>query len=423
MKHIYLTLTTSYKYILLLAVLLTGPITSFSQSNESTLEVSGFVRNYTGLLINSGDFSILQNTLDLTIEHKKEKISFLANPFLYEYPNGSDYFNVRELYVDIYGDKIDLRIGKQQIIWGQADGVFITDIVSPLNLTEFLLWDFNEIRMGVNAVNAKYYPHPDHAFEFVWIPFFTPSLLPGNGSIWKPSVSFPAPASFDYSNATFAPALENSEIFMRYSLSKSAIDLQLIGAYTWDDIASMHINKEFDTSMNLLSLQVSPQHHRMAMVGSNFSTTIAGFILRCEAAYYQGKNFQSSNPKQEDALIEKDYLNYVVGLDRTVGNWKLSSQFIQKHIMNYDEFINTDKIENLMTLMVNRTLMREQIRLELFSYVGFNNSDALIRIRAFYFPQDGLSLELGTNLFVGDQGQFGQYNNNSMLYTKVKYSF
>lgn len=34
----------------------------------------------------------------------------------------------------------------EEVVWGKADGVFITDIVSPLNLT-----DFDKIRSGVYA--------------------------------------------------------------------------------------------------------------------------------------------------------------------------------------------------------------------------------------------------------------------------------
>ena len=402
----------------------------FAQEDEPQLEVNGFVRNYTGLLYNNGDFSILQNTFDLTLKHSRENISFLANPFYYQYPYQDDYFDFRELYMDIYTKKLDLRIGKQQIVWGQADGVFITDIVSPLNLTEFLLWDFNEIRMGVTAVKAKYYPHQDHNIEVVWIPVFTPSILPDSNSIWQPVQEFPAPPTFNYSKADVPLNIENSEIFIRYSLNKSAIDLQLIGAYTWDDTPTMHVQKEFGIdsttvppSPYLKGLNITPEHHRLTMVGGNFSSMVQDFILRGEVAYYQGKYFQTTDPLASDALVQKDYVNYVVGLDRTIGTWKLSGQFIQKIILDHSELMTNNDVDNLMTVLVSHTMMRDLIRLELFSYIGLTNEDALIRIRGFYFPYDGLGIELGTNIFVGDQGLFGQYHNNSMIYTRIKYSF
>jgi len=394
-----------------------------AQEKAPKLELNGFMRNYTGVLYETGDFSIVQNTLDLTLKHKRKNISFLANGFYYQYFNQKDYFDVRELYMDIYTKKVDIRIGRQQIVWGQADGVFITDIVSPLNLTEFLLWDFNEIRMGVNAVNLKYYPTQDQTFELVWIPIFTPSIVPSGNSIWRPQQDFPAPPTFDSSKIAIPSNIENSEFFARYSLSKSAFDLQLIGAYTWDDAPSMSVQKNFSPTMTLTGLTITPEYNRLYMGGGNISADFAGFIARAEAAYYYGKRFQTADPTDADALIEKEYLNYVVGLDRTMGTWKLSGQFIQKVIFDYHDKIQEDEINNLMTVMVNKTLFREQLRLELFSYIGLTNEDALVRVRGYYFPYDGISIELGTNLFLGDKGTFGQYHNNSMVYTRIKYSF
>jgi len=397
---------------------------------EPKLEVEGFVRNYTGILYNNGDFSILQNTVDLTLKHRRKNIAFLANAFYYQYPYQDDYYDFRELYMDIYTDKLDIRIGKQQIVWGQADGVFITDIVSPLNLTEFLLWDFNEIRIGVTAVKAKYYLHQDHDIEVVWIPVFTPSILPGDNSIWKPQIDFPAPPTFDNSKSQVPVNFENSELFLRYTMSKSAIDLQIIGAYTWDDTPAMDVEKVYGLDSTtvpptpyLKGLNITPEHHRLAMVGGNFSMPVADFILRGEAAYYTGKYFQTSDPTAVGALVQKDYLNYVVGLDRTLGEWRLSAQFIQKVIFDYNDLMTDNSVDNLMTIMVSKTLMREQIRLELFSYIGLTNEDALVRIRGFYFPYDGLGIELGTNIFLGETGLFGQYHNNSMVYTRIKYNF
>ena len=103
---------------------------------------------------------------------------------------------MREVYMDIFFESIDLRIGKQQIIWGKADGVFITDIISPKDLREFLLPDFDEIRTGVTAVKADYYIG-DNTLEFVWLTSFTPTAMPEEGSIWFPQLAFPIQPEFD----------------------------------------------------------------------------------------------------------------------------------------------------------------------------------------------------------------------------------
>ena len=392
---------------------------------DSKIEINGFARNYIGVLLNdSHGFSIIQNTLNLELKKQNDKIGYYANPYVFQYPKGGFEFGMRELYVDFFSDKFDIRLGKQQIIWGQADGVFITDIVSPKDLTEFLLRDFNEIRMGVNAIKANYYFTDIQSLELVIIPNFQGTKLPEIGSIWRPVKTFPAPINFDYSKSDVPLTMENSELFARYNINASWIDLQVIGGYTWDDDPSLHLSKIIDPStMTLKEIIIQPQYHRLSLAGMSFSSDVAGFILRGEGAYYWGKNFQTSDPMIGDALTEKEYINYVVGLDKTLGDWRLSGQFIQKIILNHNEFIEEDEQDNLATLLISKSMFREKVRVEWFTYFGLNQKDLFSRIRAFYYPYDAMSIEVGSNLFFGDKGIFGQYDNNDMLYTRIKYSF
>jgi hypothetical protein len=77
-----------------------------------------------------------------------------------------------------------------------------------------------------------------------------------------------------------------------------------------------------------------------------------------------------------------------------------------------------------MTFLAHYDAMRETLHLELFSYVGLNYGDALIRPKVTYDYSDSFSILLGSNIFVGDErGMFGRYDDNSMIYTKLKYSF
>ncbi|MBT3303476.1 MAG: hypothetical protein HOD63_09430 [Bacteroidetes bacterium] len=406
-------------------ILLVAISFSYIAKSQNT-EISGFVRNYTGVLLETGDFSILQNTLDLNFEKTGGKAAFKANPMLYHYDNNKLDLRLRELYMDLYFDNFDLRIGQQQIVWGKADGAFITDIVSPLNLTEFLLPDFDEIRTGVLATKLDYYIG-NHTFEVIWMPLFTPTEIPQAGSIWHVQPEFPIVPTFDWSKSSMTPNLENSELFVKYSAMTSKIDFELMGGYTWDDNPSMHIEKIIDMSTGkpvLTGLNITPEHHRLLIGGGSFSSEIKGVVLRGEAAYYNGKYFQTEDPFANDALVQKDYIHYLTGVDFSIKGVKFSSQFIQEVVLDYDEKMQKTEIENTMTFLARYDLLRETLHLELFSYIGLTNQDALIRPKITYDFDDGFSILLGSNIFVGDdKGRFGQYADNSMIYTKIKYSF
>jgi len=413
--------------LIILVLLFTVSIYTKAQNK---VDISGFARTYEGVKVDNGDFAIIQQTLNLNFEKRGEKVAFKANPMLYLYNADSLNFRMREIYADMYFNKFDIRIGKQQVVWGKADGVFITDIVSPLNLTEFLLPDFDEIRTGVIAAKVNYYIG-NSTIELIAIPQFTPTTRPAANSIWYVQPNFPAPATFDWSQSTIKPSLENSEVFMKWSAMTSKIDFDLMGGYTWDDNPTMHVQKHFgmDTttmppSPMLTGLTITPEHHRLAVGGGSFSTEIKGFILRGEAAYYNGKYFQTEDITAEDAIIQKDYVNYVVGLDFSIGKVKLSGQFIQKYILDYSDGMVDNEINNMATGLIHYDMMRETLHLELFSYIGITGEDALIRPKITYDFDDSFSILLGANIFVGDEkGQFGQYQDNTMVYTKIKYNF
>ena len=393
-------------------------------AQAQSLNWSGYARNYTGMLLTGNKkYAILQNTFNLNIEQSKDKVAFKVNPYIYQYPNQEMEIGLREAYMDIYFNSVDLRIGKQQIIWGKADGVFITDIISPKDLSEFLLRDFDEIRMGITALKANYY-FGDNTFEFVWAPYFTSTQMPDENSIWFPQLDFPVSPVFDYSQKEVAATLENSEVFAKFSAITSAIDFEIMAGYMWDDDPTMHISKTINPQTHQLTgLTVTPRHHRLGLAGGSFSSTLGGFVLRGEGAYYNGKYFNSEDSTLTDGTVKKNYLHYLLGVDYTLWDIRLSFQFIQQAILDYENPIKNDEFENTMTVLASKDFLRETLRLELFSYIGLNNSDALIRPKITYDLADGFELLLGANIFLGSEGRFGQYDDNDMVYTKIKYSF
>jgi hypothetical protein len=57
---------------------------------------------------------------------------------------------IRELYVDIRQGPLFLRIGKQQVVWGESDVLRLSDIINPLDFSwHYFLEDWQDIRQGL----------------------------------------------------------------------------------------------------------------------------------------------------------------------------------------------------------------------------------------------------------------------------------
>lgn len=410
---------TKHIYITFLIVII-----SFISKAQDAPVISGYVRNYTGMLTSeNNEFSIVQNTLNINIEKKFGRVAFKANPYLYHYFDRDLELGLREAYMDLYFDNFDLRIGKQQIIYGKAEGVFITDVVSPKDLREFLLPDFEEIRMGITAAKLSYFLK-GNTFELTWIPVFTPTQLPGAGSIWQPVMPFPVNPTFDYSTSEVIPSLENSELFLRYSALGSKIDYELVaGTFNYDDPV-FHLTKQIDQQTGTLTgLTARPEYHRVLMAGGSFSLPVGPLVLRSELGYYNGRYFQTNAPSAKDGTIKKDFLHYMAGLDYNLAGIVLSTQFIQEVVPDYEDDMLNDQFETTMTFLATKDFFREKLWIEFFSYVGLTTKDALIRPKLTYSFADGFDIQAGANIFTGSEGRFGQFNANDMLYAKVKFSF
>ncbi len=391
------------------------------------VDFTGYVRNYSGMLAGNGlnDFVILQNTFNLNIEKSMSGSSFKVNPLIYHNNSDSITFKLREAYLDLYFDSFDIRVGKQQIVWGKADGVFITDIVSPKDLYEFLLPEFDEIRIGVVGAKLNYYIG-GNTLEFVWLPVFSSTNLPNANSIWSPATDFMTPPTIDYSNEEVKPSLENSELFLKYSALTEAIDFELMAGYMWDDDPT--IFSTFIPNSSGGNLTITPEHKRLSLAGGSFSSALGPIVFRGEGAYYFSKYFNTNNLAVNNGTIEKDYIHYMLGADFNLFDINFSAQFIQKAILDYEEIIQpnamfADQYNNMMTFLAKYSTLNETLEFEFFSYYDFEYEDALFRPRILYDYSDTINLQFGANIFTGSDGQFGQYRLNDMIYGKIKYSF
>jgi len=410
------------KYFFIIALMLTQIL--FAQK----VDFSGYLRNYSGMLVGNGsnDFIILQNTFNLNFETSLDNSAFKVNPMIYHDYSDSLSFRLREAYVDLYFDNFDIRAGIQQIVWGKADGVFITDIVSPKDLFQFLLPEFDEIRIGVVGAKFDYYIG-NNTLEFVWLPVFTPTKYADSNSPWSIKPTFPTTPIFDYSKLDVTPSLQNSELFVKYSALTEYIDFEIMGGYMWDDDPTI-FSSFLPDSTGGMSLTITPEHKRLTITGGSLSTTLGPFVFRGEAAYYFGKYFNTITPQIDQGVIQKDYIHYMAGIDFTLWDINFSTQFIQKAIMDYENVIKPNpffksQYNNMMTFLARYSVLNETLDFEFFMYYDFAYDDALIRPRILYDFSDSINLQLGANIFTGTEGQFGQFHNNNMIYGRFYYNF
>ncbi|MFC1713176.1 DUF1302 family protein [Candidatus Poribacteria bacterium] len=405
-------------WIFALGLLLLSQQVSYAQ-----LDVKGFVDTYHAARVKEPhDYLTSRTRVRLEAYADGEDASMFAsfNAVKNHILPSRTGIELREAYLQYAAESWDLRAGRQIIIWGKADGVQITDVISPLDYTEFLAQDYDDIRMPVDALKFRYL-RDQMTVELVWTPVFQSSILPVGDNPWAIGMDVPDDMEIYHEDPVVPERkLGNSEIGGKVSFYLPGIDLALSSLYTWDKFPVM--NQTLTEALDTKYLTIQPEHNRLTFVGIEFSTTYRSFVFRGESALYTGQYFEPQD--LSDGLFRKKTINWLLGVDwYPGGGWTLSAQFADFFILDYDEKIGNDRHEMQPTFSISKSLLRETLTLSTFGYVGINDSELFNRSSVDYELTDGLHLEAGIDFFAGDEGSFGQYKDNTEVWSKAKYSF
>ena len=391
--------------------------------SAQTLDFSGFIDSYHAVRLNSpNDFMSSRSRL------RAEMKANAGNSWLFASLNANHnyllpsktFIELREAYFDYTAKNWDLRIGRQIILWGVSDGLRITDLISPLDLTEFLARDYDDIRMPVDAIKWRYMDDVIK-LELVFVPIFQTYIIPDDPeNPW--AITYPS----DGPEIIVAPAirqeksLRNSEFGGRLSFYLPGFDLSVSGLRTWNKLPVYERN--FSPAHDTLVLV--PKHFRYTMIGLDFSRPQGSFVIRGEAAMYNGEPLSTDLLNQTNPVMKKTTMNYLVGLDWYPGsNWTLTGQFSQKLILLWEDQLEDPKNTLLATLGITRKLLRSTLSASAFGYFDLSNEGMFARTTLDYSLSDQIHLITGVDIFHGDAGIFGAYKNNSEFFIKAKYNF
>ena len=161
---------------------------------------------------------------------------------------------IRELFFQYLKGNWDLRIGKQQVVWGEQLGIRTLDVVCPLDIrTEVIgLTEWENVRIGVWMLRGIYDLSEllpgQLTLEGIFIPFdYQPAQMPREGSFFGPLFhpdGIPRNGYLDrlisyryYKDAHSLHGLNNLEwgIRLRGYLSNYDLDWTIIFFHTIDD--------------------------------------------------------------------------------------------------------------------------------------------------------------------------------------------
>lgn len=324
-------------------------------------------------------------------------------------------FQFRETYIDATAGDWEFRLGRQHIIWGEMPGLFFADVVSARDLRQFLLPDFDILRIPQWAARAEYFKDDFHG-EVIWIPYAT------FDNIGKPGAEFyPFPAGLRatlpvLADETPSRTLANSNYGIRLGTKKNGWD---VSGFVY---RSFDVNPVFalDQTLNAYRLQ----HDRITQTGGTLTKDFGPAVLRAEAVYTRGRRYPTSDPAAPTGLISQDALLYVAGLDFTLpANVNVNLQVFDNVIFDRDPNLLISKHEAGTTLLLRRNFGAKVEARALFMR-SLNRDDWQFSPEVRWALDKNWRLTVGADIFDGaTPGYFGRFRNRDRAFTEVRYSF
>ena len=429
------------------------------------LDVTGYVKNETALRLHSphqlsksqnwlqaeiefeltdwAELTILGRSMFDPVNHLETDIEdFRTSPI--DRLEGGDSFQaeLRELYLDVLYEDFDIRLGRQQIVWGESIGLRILDVINPQDFREFILNDFIDARIPLWGLRVDY-TLSDWTFEGLWLPDFEASRPADQGSEFQfrnlslPALPFQPPPPFPsvQVDSVREPSdwrLSDSELGFRVTRFLRNMDLSLNYLYSWGDFPV-----PFRRVLGPNTFRFEPRHERFHLIGGSFNYAFDVFVIRGEGGLRLGEHFVSDDPHDRDGVRQREFLSYVLGVDWTVSdNLMANFQFFQNVIFNAPGDLVNESVENAVSLFLLSDFLHETLHPQLLVLYGINFGDLLIRPQIRYDFSDYLSATIGADFFTGSRaGLFGQFaapvrnhdrywtGRNSRLFLEVKHSF
>lgn len=332
--------------------------------------------------------------------------------------------DLREAYANLYAGPLDLRLGKQIIVWGRADALNPTSNLTPV---DFRIHSPVEDDRRVGNVGARAFLNfQPLRLEGVWMPLYEPTQLP----------PLPLPNRVVVGDPVYPPPhLQNGTEGGRIHLELPAIEMSASYVYGYALLPGLARGPITDIGLSTAQATVLRTAYNQHVVGFDFATTLGDWLgLRGEVAYRDPLHFRSR------IYAPNPDLQYVVGLDHTFGEVSVIAQYLGRYVFNWQAWpvnpVNTEalatqnagnidaidanvdailrnknqilfsqlhQVQNMASLRLEWLTMHQTLTASALAFVNFSTREWLLFPKVAYALSDNMTATVGAEIYEGPQ--------------------
>ncbi|MBW2544027.1 MAG: DUF1302 family protein [Deltaproteobacteria bacterium] len=307
---------------------------------------------------------------------------------------------------------LDIKLGRQIVVWGKSDNIRVTDVLNPLDIREPGLTDIEDLRLPVTMTRLDYYIG-DWSLTGIAIHEIRFNKNPEYGSDFYPSSTPPPHEDKPDSrckNTEYAAAING--IFSGWDIS-----------FYWADYYS---DMPHTRLVSAAPPRTEWKHARLKMFGAAFNQALGNWLLKTEAAHIDGFEFFNSPGREYSRIDVLAGMEYSGFKDTT-----LSVEAADRHINDFDEALklapdNAREDEFQWVFRLTRDFLNETLVLTLLAstYGATGQDGAFQRFSAEYDITDSVQISGGVVFYQsGDLAMYRNIGDNDRLFCEIKYSF
>jgi hypothetical protein len=312
-------------------------------------------------------------------------------------------------------DDLDLKAGRQIVVWGRSDNIRITDVLNSLELRWPGLVDIEKLRLPVTMTKLDYYFKGwnlsgivMHEVRYNRNPEFGSDFFPAAQPL--PSDESPD-EGFAIENSQFAASLNG--IFQGWDVSFYFADIYARNGF-------------LDPTDLTPAPRFKIKHPRLTMLGGAFNMAWRNWLFKTEAAFFDGFEFSNTLDKTYSRLDALAGVEYSGISDATI-----SLEIANRHYFEFDkrledgpDFQEEDLFE--WALRITKPYWNDTLNLTFLTNIFGPTGDdgGFQRFSAEYDLTDSVELTGGVVFYQsGDLRRTMGIGDNDRVFGEVQYNF
>jgi len=315
---------------------------------------------------------------------------------------------------------LDLKVGRQLVVWGKSDNIRITDVINPLDNRLPGMTDIEDLRLSVGMAKFDYYVGAWNVSAMIILEnriFY--EATPRGEYFPVDKVFFNAPNPFP-DLQTPATSWDNIQYALAVNGVFSGWDISFYAADVLD--SKWHLDRAVGTP---ITSETKRRVSKVKMLGTAANVVYGSWLLKAEMAFFEGIKYNNTNDDKNrfDSLVGLEYM----GIKDTT----FSLEVANRHIFDYEkqmaiqaDFVDMNEMQT--ALRVTRSFMNDSFNATaLLSMFGSSwENGGFFRMWGEYELMEAVNLNVGIVDYIGgDKPLMEAVKDNDRVFADIRFSF